>query len=72
MAGTGHARLRKSLVAAQVTLSLLLLIAAGLFIRSLRNLRDSGAGIQAEQPDLVYRGSYAERLQRAALDGLFP
>ena len=47
MAGTGHARLRKSLVVAQVTLSLLLLIGAGLFIRSLRNLRESGAGIQA-------------------------
>jgi len=43
----GHTRLRKSLVVAQVTLSLLLLIAAGLFIRSLRNLRESGAGIQA-------------------------
>ena len=47
MAGTGHARLRKSLVVAQVTLSLLLLIAAGLFIRSLRSLREAGAGIQA-------------------------
>lgn len=47
VAGTGHARLRKSLVVAQVTLSLLLLIAAGLFVRSLRNLRESGAGIQA-------------------------
>jgi len=47
VAGAGHARLRKSLVVAQVTLSLLLLIAAGLFIRSLRNLRESGAGIQA-------------------------
>jgi predicted permease len=44
VAGGGHARLRKSLVAAQVTLSLLLLIAAGLFIRSLRNLRDVGPG----------------------------
>ena len=47
VAGAGHARLRKSLVVAQVTLSLLLLIAAGLFIRSLRSLRESGAGIQA-------------------------
>lgn len=47
VAGTGHARLRKSLVVAQVTLSLVLLIAAGLFIRSLQNLRQSGAGIQA-------------------------
>ncbi|HTQ54108.1 MAG TPA: ABC transporter permease [Bryobacteraceae bacterium] len=42
--GAGHARLRKSLVVAQVTLSLLLLIGAGLFIRSLRNLRGGGPG----------------------------
>jgi len=46
VAGAGQARLRKSLVVAQVTLSLLLLIAAGLFLQSLRNLRDSGTGIQ--------------------------
>src|ERR1017187_10162944 len=44
VAGTGHARLRKSLVVAQVTLSPLLLIGAGLFIRSLRNLRAMGPG----------------------------
>jgi predicted permease len=48
VAGTGHARLRKSLVVAQVTLSLLLLIASGLFIRSLRNLRESGTGIRVD------------------------
>ena len=47
VAGTGHARLRKSLVVAQVTLSLLLLIGAGLFIRSLQNLRDVGPGFPA-------------------------
>ena len=47
VAGSGHARVRKSLVVAQVTLSLLLLIGAGLFIRSLRNLRQSGTGIEA-------------------------
>ena len=45
--GAKHARIRKSLVVAQVTLSLLLLIGAGLFIRSLRNLRDVGPGFQA-------------------------
>jgi predicted permease len=42
--GGMHVRVRKSLVAAQVMLSLLLLIGAGLFIRSLRNLRDLGPG----------------------------
>jgi predicted permease len=36
--------LRKSLVVAQVSLSLLLLIGAGLFIQSLRNLRDLNPG----------------------------
>lgn len=45
--GAGHARIRKSLVTAQVSLSLLLLIGAGLFIRSLRNLRDVGPGFPA-------------------------
>src|SRR5437879_2642652 len=44
LGGGGQVRLRKSLVAAQVTLSLLLLIGAGLFIRSLRNLHDLGPG----------------------------
>ena len=42
--GGAHVRVRKALVAAQVMLSLLLLIGAGLFIRSLRNLRDMGPG----------------------------
>ncbi len=46
--GSGmHVRIRKALVAAQVMLSLLLLIGAGLFIRSLRNLRDMGPGFNA-------------------------
>ena len=44
--GGGSVRLRKGLVAAQVTLSLLLLVGAGLFIRSLSNLRDLGPGFQ--------------------------
>jgi hypothetical protein len=35
----GSVRLRKSLVVAQVALSLLLLIGAGLFLQSLRNLK---------------------------------
>jgi len=42
--GGSHVRVRKALVAAQVMLSLLLLIGAGLFIQSLRNLRDMGPG----------------------------
>jgi predicted permease len=42
--GGMHVRVRKALVAAQVMLSLLLLMGAGLFIRSLGNLRDMGPG----------------------------
>jgi predicted permease len=46
--GGGHGALRKSLVIAQVTLSLLLLIGAGLFVRSLGNLRNLGPGFPAQ------------------------
>ncbi len=46
--GGASVRFRKVLVAAQVTLSLLLLVGAGLFIRSLRNLRDLGPGFATE------------------------
>jgi predicted permease len=37
--GQGHVRLRKAFIAVQVSLSLLLLIGAGLFVRTLDNLR---------------------------------
>ena len=46
--GGGHGALRKSLVIAQVTLSLLLLIGAGLFTKSLGNLRNLGPGFPAQ------------------------
>jgi predicted permease len=45
----GHVALRKALVIAQVTLSLLLLIGAGLFMRSLNNLRNLGPGFPVER-----------------------
>src|SRR5262245_53030600 len=44
----GGVRLRKALVVAQVTISVLLLISAGLFIRTLRNLRFLDLGIKPE------------------------
>ncbi len=47
--GSGNVALRKVLVAAQVTLSLLLLIGAGLFLRTLTNLRNLGPGFPAER-----------------------
>ncbi|MGA7411225.1 MAG: ABC transporter permease [Bryobacteraceae bacterium] len=47
--GGGHVTLRKTLVAVQVTLSLLLLICAGLFLRTLTNLRSLGPGFSPER-----------------------
>src|SRR5439155_11383468 len=46
MGALGQVRFRKTLVAAQVALSLLLLIGAGLFIRSLSNLHSIDPGFQ--------------------------
>jgi predicted permease len=46
--GGGNVWLRKILVSAQVTLSLLLLIGAGLFLRTLTNLRELGPGFNPE------------------------
>ena len=45
----GGVRLRKALVVAQVTISVLLLISAGLFVRTLRNLRVLDLGIKPER-----------------------
>jgi len=47
--GGGHGRLRNALVVTQVALSLLLLIGAGLFLRSLKNLSNLGPGFSAER-----------------------
>jgi predicted permease len=46
--GSGGVRLRKGLVLAQVTVSVLLLVGAGLFIRSLRNLRLLDLGLKTD------------------------
>jgi predicted permease len=47
--GGGHGRLRNALVVTQVALSLLLLIGAGLFLRSLKNLSNLGPGFPADR-----------------------
>jgi predicted permease len=64
----GHNRLRKALVIAQVTLSLLLLVGAGLFVRSLANLRNLGPGFAPErlvafQIDPSLNGYTTERMK---------
>ena len=46
--GSGGVRLRKGLVVAQVTVSVLLLVSAGLFIRSLRALRLLDLGLKTD------------------------
>jgi len=48
VASGGSMRLRKGLVIAQVTVSILLLVGAGLFIRSLRNLRLLDLGLKID------------------------
>jgi predicted permease len=47
--GRGQAGLKKALVVAQVSLSLLLLIGAGLFLRTLSNLSNLGPGFPVER-----------------------
>ena len=40
----------KSLVVAQISASLVLMIGAGLFVRTLQNIQNKNLGIQSEQP----------------------
>jgi predicted permease len=47
--GSSQAGLKKALVVAQVSLSLLLLIGAGLFLRTLKNLSNLGPGFPVER-----------------------
>jgi predicted permease len=68
-------RLGKSLVVAQVALSLLLLVGAGLFVRTLHNLRSKDAGFRAEgvltmkinPPETIYQGERLANLWKDVL-----
>jgi predicted permease len=72
-AGGSNVRLRKTLVVSQVALSLLMLIAAALFTRSLHNLKNVDLGFRRERllsfaldPSLA--GYTAERIRQFAED----
>ncbi len=70
-ASGGHVRLRKALVVSQVALSLLMLIAAALFARSLHNLKNVDLGFHRERllsfaVDPSLAGYKAERIRRFA------
>jgi predicted permease len=75
--GHGNVRLRKTLVALQVGLSALLLIGAGLFSRSLRNLQNVDLGFKTEnvvmfgvRPATVYEANRKLQLYRSLVEGL--
>jgi predicted permease len=70
VSGTGAAvKLRKGLVIAQVAFSFLLLVGAGLFVRTLANLKDANSGFKdlgrliTFQVDASLNGYSVERLQ---------
>jgi predicted permease len=56
--GGGHARLRRAFVISQVTLSVLLLVGAGLFVRSLRNVMHTDLGFETSRV-LVFQIEHA-------------
>ena len=65
-------RLSKGLVVLQVALSLLLLIGAGLFIRTLYNLQRVNLGFNQENLLLFASESAAGRIQRRTADAVLP
>lgn len=73
----GHVPLRKAFVALQVALSLLLLIGAGLFARTLHNLQKADLGLKAEnvvtfgvRPATVYDEARKRQVFREVIEGL--
>ena len=75
--GRGHVRLRKVFVGLQVALSSMLLIGAGLFVRTLDNLRKVNIGFDTEnvvmfgvRPATQYEDARKRYVFRALMDGL--
>jgi len=70
---TGAARitLRKGLVVVQVALSLLLLVGAGLFVRSLSNLRDIDLGFRSERTVIATIDPSASRYEGQRLRNFY-
>ncbi len=67
IAGAGGSLfLRKGLVAAQVALSFLLLFGAGLFVRSLQNLKTTDTGVALDNLVTFQLSPDAQRLRRSA------
>ena len=67
IAGTGGSLfLRKGLVTAQVALSFLLLFGAGLFVRSLQNLKTTDTGVALDNLVTFQLSPDAQRLRRSA------
>ena len=75
--GHGHARLRKVFVALQVGLACVLLVGAGLFARTLQNLKSVDLGFNIEnvvtfsvRPATVYDGGRKLQVYQSIINGL--
>jgi len=75
--GQGHVRLRKALVGLQIGLSTVLLVGAGLFVRTLQNLRSVDLGFETErvvtfgvQPATVYDEARKRQVFRTLIESL--
>jgi predicted permease len=73
----GHVRLRKTLVGLQIGLATVLLIGAGLFVRTLQNLREVDLGFRTEhvvmfgvRPATVYDAERKRTVFRSLMEGV--